>query len=324
MKAEDVSQFRGRSFELLDTAAIPGKWIVILKSGIDKRDVEQHLDWIHGTHRRSSSCRQTSGVERTFGIGDFHAYTGEFDEELLAEIQAKDEVIAIEPDHKASLTALTEVSDQPWGLASLSSRAKLASADVDHQTYKYDSSAGTGTFAYVLDSGIRISHPDFQGRAIKGTNVFPEVAHDDDFGHGTHVAGTIGSNITNTPARAGKSVVSMSLALNDAVDAATALGVFVVVGAGNDGKDASTRSPASAPTAFTVGAIDIDNTRATWSNFGPSVDVFAAGVDGPEGSFVDAPAAIGARIKELATKDMVADSGVGSPNLVTYNGNGRR
>ncbi|KAK1460127.1 alkaline proteinase [Colletotrichum melonis] len=362
-----------RSQQQQSTVAIPGRWIVTLKSGIDKRDVEQHLDGIHGTHRRNLSRRQMSGVERTFGIGDFHAYTGEFDEELLAEIQAKDEVIAIEPDHEASLAALTE-------------------------TYMYDSSAGTGTFAYVLDSGIRISHPDFQGRAIKGTNVFPDVAHDDDFGHGTHVAGTIGSvrfgvaknatlvdvkttrvaygttakiiealkwsvqNITNTPGRAGKSVGSMSLAtatstaLNDAVDAATALGVFVVVGTGNDGKDASTRSPASAPTAFTVGAIDINSTRARWSNFGPSVDVFAAGVDvrstslyqhgtellsgtsmstphisglalyleGLEGSVVDAPAAIGARIKDLATKDIVADPGVGSPNLVAYNGNGRR
>ncbi|KAK1708156.1 peptidase S8/S53 domain-containing protein [Colletotrichum lupini] len=346
-------------------------WIITLKSGIDKRDVEQHLDWIHDTHRRSLSRGQTSEVEMTFGIGDFHAYTGEFDEELLAEIQAKDELSP-----------------------SLSSRAKLASADEDHQAYVYDSSAGTGTFAYVLDSGIRISHAGFQGRAIKGT----KLAHDDDFGHGTHVAGTIGSvrfgvaknatlvdvettkvaygttakiiealewsvqNITNTPGRAGKSVVSMSLAtatstaLNDAVDAATALGVFVVVGAGNDGKDASTRSPASAPTAFTVGAIDINSTRARWSNFGPSVDVFAAGVDvrstslyqdgtellsgtsmstphisglalyleGLEGSVVDAPAASGARIKDLATKDIVADPGVGSPNLVAYNGNGRR
>ncbi|KAJ3950027.1 Suppressor of the cold-sensitive snRNP biogenesis mutant brr1-1 [Colletotrichum fioriniae] len=380
------------------TAAIPCRWIVTLKLGIDKSDVKQHLDWIHDTHRRSLSRRQTTGIERTFGIGNFHGYTGEFDQQLLAEIEAKDEVIAIEPDHEAALTALTEVSDQPWGLASLSSRSKLISADVDHQSYVYDTSAGTGTFAYVLDTGIRISHPDFQGRAIKGTNVFPEVAHDDDFGHGTHVAGIIGSlrfgvaknativdvkttrvaysttakiiealewsvqNITDTPGRVGKSVISISLAtatstaLNDAVDAATSLGVFVVVGAGNDGKDASTRSPASAPTAFTVGAIDINSTRATWSNYGPSVDVFAAGVDvrstslyqdgtellsgtsmstphisglalylkGLEGSAVDAPAAIGARIKELATKDVVTDAGVGSPNLVAYNGNGRR
>ncbi|KAK1658890.1 peptidase S8/S53 domain-containing protein [Colletotrichum godetiae] len=253
----------------------------------------------------------TIDVEKTFEIGNFHAYTGEFDEELLAEIEAKDEVNSLEPDSEASLTALTEVGDQPWGLASLSSRTKLSSVDVDHQTYIYDTSAGTGTFAYALDSGIRISHPDFQGRAIKGINAWPEVAFDDDFGHGTHVAGTIGSlrfgvaknitivdvktarvaystvakiiealewsvqNITNTPV--GLATTATSTTLNNAVDAATSLGVFVVVGAGNDGKDASTRSPASAPTAFTVGAIDIISTCATWSNFGPFVDVFAAG-----------------------------------------------
>lgn len=74
------------------TAAIPCRWIVTLKLGIDKSDVKQHLDWIHDTHRRSLSRRQTTGIERTFGIGNFHGYTGEFDQQLLAEIEAKDEV----------------------------------------------------------------------------------------------------------------------------------------------------------------------------------------------------------------------------------------
>ncbi|GJD04563.1 alkaline proteinase [Colletotrichum higginsianum] len=378
--------------------AIQGKWIVTLKSGLAKRDVDQHLGWIEKVHKRSLGRRQTVGVERSFGIGSFHAYTGEFDDEVVAEIEAKDEVVSVEPDREASLTALVETGNQPWGLASISSRTRLASNDVDTQTYVYDAGAGTGTFAYVLDSGIRISHPDFEGRAIRGHNVWPELAFDDDFGHGTHVAGTIASrrfgvaknativdvkttrvvyttttkiiealewsvqNITNTPGRAGRSVVSMSLAtgvstaLNNAVDAATGLGVFVVVGAGNDGRDASTRSPASAPTAFTVGAIAINNTRPTWSNFGPSVDVFAAGLDvrstslyqdgtellsgtsmstphvaglalylkALEGTALNAPAAIAARIKALATKDAIANVGAGSPNLLAYNGNGRR
>ncbi|TQN65232.1 Alkaline protease 1 [Colletotrichum shisoi] len=333
-----------------------------------------------------------------FGIGSFHAYTGEFDDEVVAEIEAKDEVVSVEPDREASLTALVETGNQPWGLASISSRTRLASNDVDAQTYVYDAGAGTGTFAYVLDSGIRISYPDFEGRAIRGHNVWPEVAFDDDFGHGTHVAGTIASrrsgvaknatildvkttrvvytttakiiealdwsvqNITDTPGRAERSVVSMSLAtgvstaLNTAVDATTGLGVFVVVGAGNDGQDASTRSPASAPTAFTVGAIAINNTRPTWSNFGLSVDVFAAGLDvrstslyqdgtellsgtsmstphvaglalylkALEGAALDAPAAIAARIRALATKDAIANVGAGSPNLLADNGNGRR
>ena len=124
---------------------------------------------------------------------------------------------------------------------------QLTSTNIDNQTYIYDDSAGTGTFAYVLDTGIRSSNPEFQERVIKGVNLFPEVPHDDDIGHGTHVAGTIGSsvygvaknctlvdvktskvaygtaaviiqaldwvaaNITNTPGRAGRSVISISL-----------------------------------------------------------------------------------------------------------------
>ena len=146
-----------------------------------------------------------------------------------------------------------------------------------------------------------------------------------------------------------------STVLNNAIDAITALGIFVVVGAGNDGKDASIKSPASAPTAFTVGAVGIDNKRPTWSNFGASVDIFAPGLDvrstslyqdgtellsgtsmatphvaglalylkGLEGASLDKPAAIAARLRELATKNAVIDPGAGSPNLLAYNGNGR-
>lgn len=124
-----------------------------------------------------------------------------------------------------------------------------------------------------------------------------------------------------------------------------------VVGAGNDNADASTRSPASAKTALTVGAVYWNRTRAEFSNYGASVDVFAPGVDvaslwnveGAEsvnsGTSMSSPHAAGlalylksvetglnspadtvARIKELATTGVVVNAGSGSPNLLAYNG----
>ncbi|GKT44492.1 subtilisin-like proteinase Spm1 [Colletotrichum spaethianum] len=197
---------------------IQGKWI---------------LEWVNTAHKRSLGLRQTTGIERTFGMDSFHAYTGEFDEEVVADIEVKHEVISIEPDHEVSLTVLTEIGNQPWGLASISPRTRFHSDVIEHQTYIYDTSAGTDTFAY--------------GRAIKGYNFWPESGFEDEFGLGTHVAGIIGllsfgvannativdvktndlaygttakvieaikwsvQNITNTPGRAGRSFINMIL-----------------------------------------------------------------------------------------------------------------
>ena len=85
------------------------------------------------------------------------------------------------------------------------------------------------------------------------------------------------------------SVLSMSLAasgnvlaMNSALTAAVRAGVHSVVAAGNNGANACLASPASAGglhgPAITVGAIDIDSQRASFSNFGDCVDVYAPGV----------------------------------------------
>lgn len=81
------------------------------------------------------------------------------------------------------------------------------------------------------------------------------------------------------------SVISMSLngpksrAINAAIASAVAAGVHVVVAAGNENDDACKCSPSSAEEAITVGASDIKDTRASFSNQGPCTDVFAPGVD---------------------------------------------
>ncbi|KAK6464356.1 peptidase S8/S53 domain-containing protein [Scheffersomyces coipomensis] len=69
-----------------------------------------------------------------------------------------------------------------------------------------------------------------------------------------------------------------SKAMDSAANALTKAGLHVSVAAGNSGKDASKYSPARASGPITVGAVDLNNTMAEFSNYGSSVDIFAPGV----------------------------------------------
>ncbi len=89
-------------------------------------------------------------------------------------------------EHDAIVQASATQTNADWGLARLSNTSPSST------TYTYDDSAGEGVCAYVVDTGIDVTHPDFEGRA---TFVSNQVDDDDTDGngHGTHVAGTIGS-----------------------------------------------------------------------------------------------------------------------------------
>lgn len=72
---------------------IPGKYIVTLKEGISTEAVESHLSWVSDVHKRSLNRRDTVGVEKTYGIGQFfNGYAGEFDDATLQEIKNNPDV----------------------------------------------------------------------------------------------------------------------------------------------------------------------------------------------------------------------------------------
>ena len=154
-------------------------------------------------------------------------------------------------------------------------------------------------------------------------------------------------------------VVSMSLgggfssAFNTAIANAHDRGVTTVVAAGNENANAANTSPASATQAITVGAIQSDNARASYSNFGAVLDIFAPGTNilstwigsttatntilgtsmaTPHISGLvlylqtleglTTPASLASRIVALATTGKGTNPGSGSPNRIAYNGNG--
>ncbi|KAF8541510.1 serine proteinase [Trichophaea hybrida] len=287
---------------------IEGSYIVVLNSNISSSALSTHQSW--ATTRLAKRNTGLSGLTHTYNLGELKGYAGSFDKETIEEIAKREEVAYVEPDRVAQINALvTEAAAPSWGLGRVSKRARGATS------YVYDDTAGHGVTAYVIDTGIQISHTEFLGRAIWGHNVV-DSSNTDGHGHGTHVAGTLGGrhfgiakkvcliavkvlDTTGSGTISGviagiqwaahhaagkkKTVANMSLesgyslAMNDAVTAAVSSGLTFVVAAGNSGDEAGNYSPGSASAAITVGATDGNDVRAEYSNYGGVLDIFAPG-----------------------------------------------
>ncbi|RGP81465.1 hypothetical protein FLONG3_403 [Fusarium longipes] len=293
------------------------RWVVAIKPEASS-ELQYHVRWVNELHTRNMQKRGevAIGIETTFKFPGFAGYSGSFDEETLEELKANPNITAIEQDHEVHLAALTSQQNPPWSLSAIS-HANPPSAS---GSYIYDSTAGEGTFAYVLDSGLYAKHNDFEGRATLAYDATGGAATDQ--GHGTHVAGIIGSKtygvakktsilgvqVTGTDVgqaswilagitwtvndilakkRVGKSVVNMSISttnsaiMNNAVKSMIDSGIPVVVAAGNYNIDAADTSPANLPEAITVAASNRDFRRWQHSNWGSTVDLFAPGQDIP-------------------------------------------
>lgn len=222
-------------------------------------------------------------------------------------------VLSVTLDEGVSLFANQPVPGL-WGL----DRTDQVAATLDGQ-YNYPDSAGSGVRIYVVDTGVQADNPQFSGRIIPGFDATgSNNASIDCHGHGTHVAGTaagtsygvarkatvvpvkvLGCNgsgtmsgivtaldwiVANHP-KGTPGVLNMSLGgnryepLNAALEKVTAAGILSVAAAGNNNGDACMVSPASSPSAVTVGASNPNDTRASFSNYGACVDAFAPGTE---------------------------------------------
>jgi len=255
-------------------------------------------------------------VMTTYNIGpSFRALHVQTSSSAIHQLRANPAVALIEENQIVSLSQSCQ-SENPaiWNLDRLSHRQF---ADMDG-SYRYAYTA-QGVDAYVIDTGILISHVEFEGRAIWGAN-YADSTNTDCNGHGTHVAGTIGGasvgvakevtlfavkvlscsgsgtfagvisgvqwSADNAKKRSRPSVANMSLGggysatVNAAVAAAVEGGVTFAVAAGNDNGDACNYSPASEPSAISVGASYYSGSqdiRASFSNYGTCVHIFAPG-----------------------------------------------
>lgn len=350
---------------------VPAQYIVTLRTApATSSAVASSLSARHGGH-----------VVRTYSKA-LAGYSAQMTAEQADQLSQDPTVASVQQDGYVSV-ADTESPTPSWGLDRIDQR----NLPLDN-SYS-PSSAGAGVTAYIIDTGIRATNTDFGGRASIGFDSVGDGQNGVDCnGHGTHVAGTVGGtkygvakSVTIVAVRvldcsgsgtwsgviagidwvtahhAPNAVANMSLgggavtAVDTALANSVAAGVTYAVAAGNSNADACTSSPARAPSAITVGATTSTDARASYSNFGTCVDLFAPGsgitsdwntsdtatntisgtsmatphVVGSAALYLGehpgaSPATVTAALLAAATPGKVTSAGAGSPNLLDYVG----
>ncbi|AZK97970.1 MULTISPECIES: S8 family peptidase [Streptomyces] len=281
------------------SAPIPGQYIVTLHKGT----------------KPGAFVKQTlPGLKPLFTYAAvLNGFAAKLTPAQLRAVRAVPAVKVVEEDGTASARPVTSRQDRfqafSWGLDRIDQPYLPL-----NQKFNIEGT-GVGATAYIVDTGIDYSHPEFGGRAVPGFDAVNDGRNGQDCnGHGTHVAGTVGGTDFGVARQAklvsvrvlgcdGRgpwsgiiagldwvaqnarrpAVINASLggdrnqAVNNAVTNIALRGTLPVVAAGNDARDACDVSPASAQRTVTVGATDHLDKETDFSNFGPCLSLYAPG-----------------------------------------------
>jgi subtilisin family serine protease len=279
--------------------AIAGRYIVVLRSGTADS----------ATATTEALATELGGTVRRAYTEALHGFSADLTESQARRLAASPLVAYVQQDRRVAMTG-TQLAPPSWGLDRVDQLTQPLSG-----SYTYPNTA-QGVTVYVIDTGVRLTHQDFGGRASSGYDFVDDDADASDCaGHGTHVAGTIGGTrygvakgvrlvsvrvldcsgygaysdviagiewVTRNATL--PAVANMSLggppdeAVDQAVRTSIASGVTYALAAGNANADACGVTPARTGEAITVGATGSDDTRASFSNYGSCVDIYAPGV----------------------------------------------
>jgi subtilisin family serine protease len=124
-----------------------------------------------------------------------NGFAAAFPSTVAEAIAADPRVLKITVQRQFSKLETVSQTHATWGIDRIDQRALPLDS-----TYTY-AFTGAGVTAYIIDTGIRYSHREFEGRAVRGWDAYaadptdPLLGYDgsgDCDGHGTHVAGTVG------------------------------------------------------------------------------------------------------------------------------------